>query len=133
MTSCNEQTRHIETKNPRPYFGDSLITLNFIQKSDTTYRTELETNKFSEMITYGKSGDTTFADLYTDLASGVYNGASEINGDTIILNYWLDSSDCVSAIVHSKLTYKILSKNIKQGYLQSNFIKTNSPIRKSCK
>ena len=132
VISCVEQTEHIATKKPRLYFGDSLLTISFLQESDTTYRTALENNEFSEMSVLGYSGDTTIVVVCKDLVAGVYNGAGEIKNDTLNLNYWLDSSDCISAMVHSRITYKVKKKNIQAGKTKINFIKTKSPLRKSC-
>ena len=133
LTSCNEQTRPTETKKTRPYFGDSLIKLSFTQKNDTTCSADLNSKLFIQSISYGQSGDTTIADICTNLISGVYNGAVEMNVDTLILNYWLDSSDCLPTIVQSRLSYKIVGVKMKNDFIAAKFIKTNSPLRKRCK
>lgn len=137
--SCNLDTKHnadksnvTVVKKPRPYFGDSLLTISFSHKSDTTFFRDFENGGVSEISVVTYSGDTASFIICRDLVAGIYNGACEIKNDTLNLNYWLDSSDCISAMVHSRIVYKIKTKKIDAGKTKMNFIKTNSPLRKHC-
>ena len=137
--SCNLDTKNSADNSnltaaikPLPYFGDSILTISFSHESDTTFSKDFESGAMTEVSTVTYSGDTTIFVICKDLVAGIYNGACEINKDTLNLNYWLDSSDCISGMVHSRIVYKIKTKKIDLDKTKMSFIKTNSPLRKHC-
>ncbi|MBA4241489.1 MAG: hypothetical protein C0448_12245 [Sphingobacteriaceae bacterium] len=118
---------------PKLYFGDSLLTYSFKYATDITYQEELETIENFQIIKTDTKQDTTYIYVYKNFVASLYNGACEIKNDSLYLNIWEDSTDCIAAMVHSKLTYKIKqNKNINLDKLKINFIKTKSPMMKRC-
>ncbi len=129
----SEKTKPFVLKKPKYYFGDSILTYSFRNQSDITYQEELETIENFQKIKSETKQDTTYIYVYKNLVASLYNGACEIKNDSLYVNIWVDSSNCISAMVHSKLTYKIkANKNINLDKIKVNVIRTNSPMMKEC-
>ncbi len=118
---------------PSYYVGDSTLMYSFKYEPDITYQEELETIENFQKIKTANKQDATYVYVYKNCVASLYNGACEIKNDSLYLNVWVDSADCVSAMVHYKMTYKIKqNKNINLDKIKVNFVKTNSPWRKYC-
>lgn len=129
LGSCTNQAGKMPVSKPRPYFGDSLLSISFTCSIDTATNRELRDAQISELMTLGSRQDTTFIKMYRMLAPGSYKGACALKKDTLYLNYWLDSVDCGSPCMNM-MAYKIRAKNITSEKLKTHFIYTGEAHKK---
>ncbi len=100
------------------YVGDSALTLSFREEENVSLE-EYENAKTinGEKITTKAIGDTIQINLYKDLGGVYYKGACQINGDSVVLNYWPITETEVSAALFYKFIYKI--KDLDYKYIIS--------------
>lgn len=129
LVSCTNHAEKMLASKPRPYFGDSLLSISFKYAIDTAINRELRNAGVTELMTLGYRNDTTIINLYIKLAPGSYKGACEFKKDTLYVNYWLDSIDCGYPCINL-MTYQIRAKNISTGKLKTHFIYTGEAHKK---
>lgn len=127
LVSCSHQPERWPVSKPKPFFGDSLLSISFESTVDTATNRELRNAGVTELMTLGYRNDTTIINMYRKLAPGSYKGACEFKKDTLHVNYRMDSVSCGSPCMNL-MTYKIRAKNISAGKLKTHFIYTgNAP------
>ncbi len=128
LVSCINEAEKMPISKPKPYFGDSLLTISFECTVDTATNRDLRNAGITELMTLGYRHDTTSIKMYRKLAPGYYKGSCEFKKDTLHTNYWLDSVSCGPPMMNL-MVYKIHAKNISTGKLKTNFIYTGNAAK----
>ena len=119
-------------KLPKFYTGDSVLTLGFKIDIDSIfcYSKNPDFEHF-ERTTVTKFKDSLIITARKILTESLYNGSCEKHGDTIVMNYWIDTLNCISMQSPFILTYKI--KKTKYSYLKLKYVDNRKmPTYKHC-
>jgi len=117
---------------PKFFVGDSVLTLSVKCRLDIDFVSSKnpDFDKY-ENTTTRKYKDSIIITVHKLLAQSLYSGSCDQKGDTIHMNYWIDTLNCVPMMCPFILTYKI--KRTKYSHLKLKYIdNVNMPSDKSC-